>query len=312
MKQLFLSVIALSLVVLSCKKEEIELPTVPEIPDAIAITEQGSNDETARNEYDQSIESAFKALETTNFGSRGADSGVILPCGVIGVDTTGGKHTIKYGSNCGTKVLSGSIIATLLPPAKKWREKGAVIKLEYQNYAVLFEVNNQTLVFNGTIVVTNINGGLVYETILLRSTIEHKIRGNINITFDNGNTRAWQVFKRRTYSAANGKIENLEAHLAADSSGNIAEVGITKAGENFTTTIPTTFVYKNCGSGTAVGPFILVDGKLVFTVNSNSLTAEAGQKFENDVISDSKDCNATGYKLIWNISGITKEEFQYY
>ncbi len=62
---------------------------IPETPKTVEISEQGSNDETARNEYDQSIENAFKALESTNFGSRGADSGVILPCGVISIDTTG-------------------------------------------------------------------------------------------------------------------------------------------------------------------------------------------------------------------------------
>tara|TARA_B100000497_G_C7464356_1_gene286651 strand:- start:314 stop:598 length:285 start_codon:yes stop_codon:yes gene_type:complete len=94
--------------------------------------------------------------------------------------------------------------------------------LDYQNYTVLFEVNNQTLVFNGSILVTNVNGGLIYETITKQTTIEHKIRGNLNITFDNGKTRSWQVFKRRTYSAANGQIENLEAQIAADSSGNIS------------------------------------------------------------------------------------------
>ncbi|MGB0390871.1 MAG: hypothetical protein ACPGD5_04835, partial [Salibacteraceae bacterium] len=152
----------------------------------------------------------------------------------------------------------------------------------------------------------------IYETITKTSTIEHKIRGSINITFDNGSTRAWQVFKKRTYSAANGDIENLQARLAADSSGNIAEVGITKAGENFITTIPTTFLYKNCSAGSNVGPFILVDGKLKFTVNSNSLTAEAGHQFTNGKIVSVNDCSSSGYKLTWDIGGSIREEFQYY
>lgn len=174
--------------------------------------------------------------------------------------------------------MSGTIVATLMPPFKKWREKGAVIHLECQNYTVLFEVNNQTLVFNGTIVVTNINGGQVYEAITLKNTITHKIRGSINITFDNGKTRTWQIFKRRTYSAENGKIENLEAQLAADSTGNIAEVGTTKSGENFTTTVTTAFRYMNCGQSSEVGSFVLVNGKLVFIVGLNLVTAEAQKK----------------------------------
>ena len=312
MKHLLLCVFAFSLLFSACKKEEIEVPPIPDVTESITVSEQGSNDETARNEYDQSIESAFKALETTNFGSRSADSGVILPCGIIKVDTTGGKHKIVYGSNCGRKVLSGRIVATLMPSTAKWQDVGAVIKLDYQNYTVLFEVNNQTLVFNGSILVTNVNGGLIYETITKQTTIEHKIRGNLNITFDNGKTRSWQVFKRRTYSAANGQIENLEAQIAADSSGNIAEVGITKAGENFITTIPSAFIYKNCSKGQAIDTFVLVDGKLVFTVNSNSLTAEAGYTLENETITPINNCSSIGYNLSWSIGGISKVEFQYY
>ncbi|MGB0404491.1 MAG: hypothetical protein ACPGEG_10370, partial [Salibacteraceae bacterium] len=171
MKYLLYSGLIISLLFFGCKKEDDVLP------EAFGVAEQGSNDETARNEYDASIENVFKALEATSFGSRGADSGLILPCGVINIDTTGGKSKVVYGGNCGRKVLSGTIIATLSPTSGKWRDVGSVIHLEYQNYTVLFEVNNQTLVFNGTIEVTNLNGGLIYETITKTSTIEHKIRG---------------------------------------------------------------------------------------------------------------------------------------
>ncbi len=304
----------ISLLLFSCKKKETEIiePTISSPSNSIAIAEKGSNDETARNEYDASIENAFQALETTNFGSRGADSGVILPCGVIGVDTTGNRHIIRYGSNCGRKVLSGNIIATLQPPATKWKEKGAVITLEYQNYKVLFEVNNQTLIFNGTITVTNVYGGLIYETILMQSVIEHKIRGNIAIDFDNGKTRNWRIFKRRTYTAANGEISNLELKLSADSTRNIAEVGISKSGQEFITTIPLSLRYENCGAGKNFGPFVLVEGTAKIEVGSNALMVEAGQKFMNQTITSSRDCSAEGYKLSWNIGGTTREEFQYY
>lgn len=307
MKYILFSGFLVALLFFGCKKEEEDI-----LPETFGVTEQGSNDETARNEYDESIENVFEALESTSFGSRGADSGLILPCGVINIDTTGGKSKVVYGGNCGRKVLSGTIVATLSPSSGKWSDAGAIIHLDYQNYTVLFEVNNQTLVFNGTIVVTNLNGGLMYETLTKKSTIEHKIRGNLNITFDNGSTRTWQIFKKRSYSASNGKVENLQARLAADSTGNIAEVGVTKAGENFVTTMPYTFVYQNCSAGSSVGPFILVEGKLVFTVNSNSLTIEAGQQFVSGKFISVNDCSAYGYKLSWNIGGTTRDEFQYY
>ena len=306
-----LLIMLLLVTLFSCEKEEIEDPVV-ESTVVSNFSENGSNDESARNEYDQSVEAAFKALENTNFGSRGADSGVILPCGVVKIDTTGGRYKIEYGRNCGKKVLSGTITAHIIPTGAMWRDTGTVVRLDYDNYTVKFEVNNQTLVFNGSLFVTNTSGGLIYEAITANKTIVHSIRGSLRITYDNGATREWKVFKRRTYRSPNGTVGDIQAELAADS-GNVAEIGISKHGNSFVTTIPEDYIYENCDpNGGWVGPYVLTRGKLVYTEAGNSLTAEPGHHYSNNTISSPKDCSATGYKLTWLIGGATTVKFQYY
>lgn len=309
-KLIILPLLALALV--ACKKEEEEpIPVEPPVEPTpqVTITEQGSNDESARTEYDKSIGDAMSALESVGFGSRSAQS---LPCGVVRVDTAGGIYNVVYGGNCGRKKLSGNIVATLKPDSAKWRDAGTSVTLEYQNYKVLFEANNEVLIFNGTITVTNVNGGLIYSTILLKQVVEHKIRGTLEVTFDNGAKRNWRIFKKRVYQAQDGKVDNLAATIAADS-GSIAEIGVNRAGENFTTTIPTDFLYENCnGKGSWIGPYILTQGKMVYTAGNNSVTAVPGYTLENNTMKSLNDCNSDGYKLTWNINGAVTEQFLYY
>ena len=308
LSNLILVFFCLALIATSCKKDEEEDPIVQS-----NIAEQGSNDETARDEYDKSLDNVFTALESTDFGSRSGDSAVVLPCGVVRIDTTGGKYTIVYGKNCGRKVLSGSVTASISPSGAKWRDKGAVLRLDYSNYTVKFEANGQTLVFNGSLYVTNVNGGLIFETIIGGKTIIHRVRGAINVTFDNGKTRLWNVYKKRTYHSPTSKVGELTLELSADSAGNIAEIGTNRNGDQFTTTIPIPYLMRNCNtSGHWTGPYVLIQGKLIYTVAPNSLTAEPGYAYVSGSIVPRNDCNATGYKLTWVIGGVTTEKFQYY
>ncbi|MCB0480615.1 MAG: hypothetical protein KDC83_04240 [Flavobacteriales bacterium] len=300
----------------SCKKKEDENPTptpavtVPNPPPSLMV-EQGANDESARSEYDKSIGDVMSAIESYGFGSR---AGVILPCGIVSVDTTAGKYKVNYGANCGRKKLSGTVTATIIPDSAKWKDAGTILRLDYSDYTVLFEVNNQTLVFNGSVFITNTNGGLIVHALTLKKTIVHTIRGELNIKFDNASTRKWKIYKKRTYSSSSGTAADLTGMISADS-GSIAEVGLNKLGQEFITTIPKTFVYKNCNtSGSWVGPYVLTEGELIYTTGKISLKAEAGYIYSS---SDNKltavnNCESLGYKLTWNINGTTQEQYQSY
>jgi hypothetical protein len=146
-----------------CKKEDTE----DIIPAVTVPTERGSNDESAREEYDDAIDDIFEALENTGLSTgRLMSGGVILPCGVVRIDSSGGSYKFVYDStsNCNKRVLSGSITASLVS-GSKWEDKGAKMQLLFTNYKVLFTVNNQILTFNGPLTVTNKDGGKLWHVL---------------------------------------------------------------------------------------------------------------------------------------------------
>ncbi len=314
-KILSLFVAVLLLAFNSCKKEEDD-PIIPEIS---TPGEQGSNDETARTEYDNAIDDIFSALENTGIstGRSASGSGVILPCGVVRIDSTGGTYKFVYDSttNCQKRVLSGSITASLIS-GTMWSDSGAQMTLTFTNYKVLFTVNNQTLTFNGVLTITNVNGGKVWMVLSpTNKTIVHKISGNLNITFDNNSndTRAWAITKKRTYQSTDGTFAGVTWMLEAD--GTNAEVGTAKDGTPFITTIPTPIKWINCSpTGTFEGPYKAIEGELKYTNQSNFMKAEAGYTYDVSSKTESfaGDCTSEGYKLTFFINGKTQTSFQYY
>lgn len=296
----------------SCKKEEDDTVT----PSVTAPGERGSNDETARDEYDGAIDDIFKSLENTGVSTgRTSNQGVILPCGVVKIDSTGGAYKFVYDNttNCGKRVLSGSITASLIA-GTKWEDAGAQLQLTFTNYEVLFTTNNQVLTFNGTLTITNKDGGKWWHVLDPNNqTIIHTIAGVIQITFDQNDTRTWTITKKRTYTSTDGKFSGLTWALEAD--GSVAEVGTAKDGTPFITTIPVPITWENCSStGSIEGPFVATSGELVYTAGPNKFTAEAGYTYDVSTKKSTKvnDCSSEGYKLTFLVNGQKTTSFQYY
>lgn len=306
---LFVSLFFLS----SCKKDEDE----PEVS-STSQYEKGSNDETAREEYDATIDEIFKSLENTGLSTGRTDKAVILPCGVVKIDSTGGVYRFVYDSttNCGTRVLSGSISASLTSGAK-WEDAGAEIQLTYVNYQILFTANNQILTFNGVLTVKNVDGGKLWHVLNIggNKVITHTIHGTVNITFDNNinDTRAWTISKKRIFQSSDGEYSGLTWTLAAD--GSVAEVGTAKDGTPFTTVIPSPLIWENCSStGGFEGPYKVTQGELKYVAGLNSMTAEPGYTYSisSKKMTQVNDCSSEGYKLTFLINGKKTEQFQYY
>lgn len=313
MKKILHFALIIGIIATSCKKEEDE-PTVPAVT---TPSEKGSNDETARDEYDAAVDDVFKALENTGISTgRTSSNGVILPCGVVKIDSTGGVYRFVYDSttNCNTRVLSGSITASLIS-GTKWEDAGAKMELTFTNYMIHFSANNQTLTFNGSLIVTNKNGGKLWHVLSQggNKTITHTIAGVIQITFDKNDTRSWTISKKRTYESTDGQFSGLTWTLEAD--GSVAEVGTDKNGVPFTTTIPLPILWVNCSAtGSIEGPFKAVSGQLVYTAGPNQMTADAGFRYDqaSKKAVKSNDCNSEGYRLTFLINGQKTTTFQYY
>lgn len=312
-KYIFL-LLAISIPFAGCRKEDDDLEDV-EIESPKGLVDQGSNDETARYEYDNSIDQIFTALNSTGIGTgrNSSSQGIALPCGVIQLDSSGGVYVFRYDStvNCGIRKLSGAITASLAQ-GSGWSDVNARLKLTFINYKVLYIPNNQELEFNGSIFITNRDGGYLYE-VLAGKVITHMISGTFQITFDKNDTRTWTISKRRVYESPDKTIADLQFKLEAD--GSVAESGTTKNGDPFTTTFPDPLVYENCSStGGIEGPFVAKRGQVVYSSPPNSLTVEPGFVYDasSGNINQVNDCTSEGYKLTYKIFGQTVVKFQPY
>lgn len=304
-----------AVILVSCRKKEVE---VAENQTQEAV--QGSNDETARDEYDASVDDVFRALENTGIstGRMSSPASAVLPCGVVKIDSTGGSYNFNYDStvNCSGRVLSGSITATLIS-GSQWSDAGAEIKLTYTGYTIQFNANNQIITIDGELIVTNIDGGKLWQVLAIggKKTIKHSIHGDISVTFD-GNTsavRMWHISKLRTYKSTDGEISGIQWTLAAD--GSTAETGISKDGTPFVTTIPSPLLWENCSQvGSIEGPYVATNGELKYSAGGNSVTAEPGFIYDvsSKKIDQVNDCSSEGYKLTFRINGKTTVQFQYY
>ncbi len=294
----------------SCKKDDDEV-----IENPFDIEEEGSNDETVRTEYDESINDVFTALSKTGVETaRLSGNALILPCGVFKVDSSALGYTVRYdgSSNCSGRVLSGSIQVDVSPAGAKWGAAGTQITLHYQNYKIQFNANNEVLEFNGSLTVTNLNGGTL-NTLFVTNPITHVIRGTLEVTFDNGAERNWRITKKRTWDVDGLDWSTVTLEISADSVG-IAEKGTNRNGDSFETTIPTNFLFENCHpTGGFEGPFILTQGKMIHATQTASLEIEAGYRLQGTTsVTKVGDCDSEGFKLTLITSAGTASSFQYY
>lgn len=298
----------LTLTITSCKKDDEDVVVAPP---KTTVFEFGANDETARYEYDNTMDDLFSWLNHSSIETgKGAqpDSGVILPCGVVRIDSTGGVFKFVYDTTCGIRVLSGSI-SVRLSSGTTWSQQGAELEFTFTNYEIYYKKNGQTLTFNGPMYVTNTTGGKIANLIFppIQSSVVHSVKGTINITFDQLDTRKWRIRKKRLFEKdINGKLK-----LTLDQDSSVAEVGSTRNGDPFTASITTPVEYINCGS-TFEGPYIATIGTLVYATNNTSMTAEAGYVYSNNTATFAGDCTSEGYKLTYTILGRQVQSFQYY
>jgi len=345
-KIIYCLVIGVSLAtVISCAKKKTEAAT-PTYQDP-----SKADDASARNEMDKAYSDVETVYNSQDYASASGmrTSGAILPCGSVTIDTT--HFTINYnGVNCGTRVLGGSIDVTLVS-GTKFSDPNAVLRIIFQNYKVLYQTNNQSITYNGTSYITNgPNGGSLLSLFTSTSalTVEHKERGQLNLTFDSTGTgtanvtRQWNVFRKRTYTTTGTSATGISLSIAGDTSigsgtyipgtyPNASEYGISRDGDKFVCNMPTNFLWANCGT-TVAGPYTLKQGEVDYTVDlTNNIGAKAigitkgtwnataGYKYDatNKYAFDGS-CGSDGYKIDFalqnasNVNVYTSTVFQEY
>ncbi|MBX9852561.1 MAG: hypothetical protein K2X86_12510 [Cytophagaceae bacterium] len=307
----------------ACQKDE-----EPPKPDPQEEVKQ--SDKAGDAEMDEAIEDVNDMINNNYGGGWNMKmSAYNLPCGVVSVDSSttsnGFKvYKINYGNAtpCGYKYKSGQV-SYVLENGPGFNNAGAIFIVTFTNYKVEVQANGSIITLNGTIKVTNLDGGYIWQAVTNAQTIRHKIRGALDITFANGQVRQHKYYQVRTWSNASSGWAGLTLTIAADTtinSVNVSEIGRTLEGDYYyETQVTNNFVWGNCGT-TWAGPYLLKSGlaRLNVTIPFVSpayIDVEAGYKWNYTTTATPtlvNDCQSNAYKITTVIITSNTTTYQLY
>ena len=201
--------------------------------------------------------------------------------------------TITYnGLDCsGNRNRTGVVVLTL-PKEKRWKEAGAQLSITYNNFSITRVSDTKTIVLNGTKTVTNVTGGELKNLPTLKAITHNITSSDLSITFSDGTKRSWQIVKQRVFTFNNGVVISTQGMHTDGTTNNIAEWGINRLGETFSTQIVEPVVLRqDCD-------FRIVSGKIAYTKLERPVTITYGLNAAGVATT----CPGTGhyyYKIEW-------------
>ena len=267
-----LATLSVGLFFSSCKKTE-----NPATVDNILEIEQQADDYARfAFETDASTNDANVAIENIG-GSYGGDTPLTpqLPftCdATIAVDTasTPRKITITYnGSNCkGNRTRAGVVIISF-DADFRWVKPNTTYNIKYQNLKITRKSDNKAITINGTKTLTNLSGGRLRNLATRLNPIVHQVTSaSMNVTFNDGTQRNWQIAKRHTFTYNNGIV--ISTTGISNLGGGISEWGANRNNNNFTSAILEPLVIKQSCD------FRLFSGTVKHTVSNINTTIMYG------------------------------------
>lgn len=295
-------VLSLGLLFTACKKKTDTV--TPD--DSSQQTTTASDQSNASAESDQAVNDANVVLGGSSTNGR-LDGNAAVIAGAT-IDTSGyanGMYVINYNGNNadGTRNRTGSI--TLHRTVARWSVPGSVLTITFNNYKVTRLSTGKSITLNGTKTVTNVSSAsYTYWNLPMDgvTSIDHKVRGSLTITFDDGTIRAWSVARHRKVTRTNTFAYTLA--LSGDTSvsgfSSIESWGVNRKGENFygSTTSPIVFSTSCYGEP--------ISGVYVHEGIARTLTVTFGVNADGTV-NTSANC-PYGLKLDWiNAAGTAKD-----
>lgn len=225
------------------------------------------------------------------------------------VDTTAiydGKLRFIYnGSVCNNLKREGQVLVSIINyPLKKWKDKGAVLKIEFINYVVTNVAENTSLKINGVQLLSNESGGTWYEIKFLnQANLVHTITGTeIKVMFDKVNLVIYNVGRRITYSAK-GSVVTASSE-GASSQANVSNIeywGTSRNEKDYTCKTGAAIVWN-----TVCSPIKPISGFANMTVAEKyfDLNGNYGTNSEGKIVGSSE-C-PYGWELSWTLRNKTK------
>lgn len=328
---LFLSMFVLAILA-GCKKDK-----EPD-PGNNNNNNNNNNNTTVKQSDQEGTSAADAAIDDVNDfvnnkiggGSNMRVSSYNLPCGVVSVDSSttnsNGKtiYKFQYGNQttCGYKRKSGQITFEL-KSGINFGEAGAVISLTFIDYVVEILATGRTVKLNGTIEITNVDGGYIWQAVVNGSTIRRRIKGSFDITFANNEVRHRKYYQLRTWASPSpNNWEDFSLTVDGDTlidGKTVSEIGKTYEGNyDFHKEIMEPLFWENCGT-TWAGPYVLQQGQARMHVSIPLVTpayieVQAGYKYNTNDNTGTlvNNCESNSYKITTVLGTLTSSLYQLY
>ena len=252
------------------------------------------------SETDATANDADIVLETTStFSGRGEQTQSLICDASVAFDTMSNPRTftITYnGTNCiGNRTRTGTVIISMAQGIR-WKNAGAAITITFQNLRITRLSDNKSITINGSQTHTNQSGGLLINLVALGSITHTVTSSNMSVTFDDGTQRSWQVAKQRVFTYNNGVVITSTGTHSDGTLDGIAEWGINRFGNAFTTSAFMPIVVRQDCS------FRITSGE----VRHNTQFVNSSAKFGLDSNGNPTTCPGTGnyyMKITWTGAG---------
>jgi hypothetical protein len=209
--------------------------------------------------------------------------------------------TITYnGADCsGLRTRTGTVTASI-PSTTKFKDAGAVLTVTITNLKITRVSDGRFLTINGSHTITNVTGGRLRD-LAPGLAIVHTIESNnMNITFDNGMQRNWNVARKRTFTLNGGLVIAVAGNHTIAGNTKVSEWGTNRFGNAFITSIEQPLIVKQSCN------FRLTEGQVKHEILGKNLTATFGLDAAG-LPTGCPGANPYYMKLVW--SGIGGQTF---
>jgi hypothetical protein len=315
----------LSFVFTDCKKKEDPAPTPTEEPATVNAksTQAGKDSRDVQSENDQSINEINQVMsENPRVSGRPAGDAQARPAGAIcgmtidSLQSVNGVLKLNFnGTTCDNRTRTGSIRLTLqnFSTGTRWKDIGAVIKVEYLAYKITRASDQASMLLNGTQFLTNVSGGNWWTLLVVQTqtALVTTVTGtNLNVTFQDNTTAIYNINRKITYSLSGAIISVKGEGIGANGTlTDLENFGLTRNGDAFTSRVTTPIIWNTtCGAGAPM------QGQIDMVVASQNfgLTFIYGVDVNGNPVTVGPNQCPFGWKLQWTVNSTTSSNINKY
>jgi hypothetical protein len=179
-----------------------------------------------------------RELVHTIVDGPGSNDSTAICDAVISLDTASSTYTITItynGTNCTLNRKRSGSVTISWTKGQIWQNAGSVVTVQFNNLAITRVSDNKTITLNGTHTYTNVSGGsLISLPNSPGTSITHTITSdNMEITFDNGTKRTWNVARQRVFTYNGGFVITTSGTHTEGTTTGISEWGMDRFGRAF-------------------------------------------------------------------------------